>query len=363
MPLMAKEMSAGGNARFIVQMITVAPSISIIAGSLVAGMVLRRVGFRGVMIPAILLYAVAGLAGLVPMPATWLVATRILLGLASGLCGTICLTLAADLENRQAARLLGFANATAATTAIGSFIFGGWLAREFGWRLANAAYGLPLLLLPVVLAYRSQTRSGASHTPDQVGKLSDPPHFPLWSVVPVFLVTLAFYPLVYSSSTEGPFLLYSKGLHDPKLIGIAISGSAGACALVGLNYGRINVWLDRPAQFLLVFTCFTASAIVASAASTPFLAAIGLSLMGCGSGILSPLLLSTIMQRVPRDRVAEATSGYVSATYLSLFASPSAYAALVYFTPLQVFPALAAVGALGILATVLLSRAGLVARR
>lgn len=358
MPLMVEEFGNGHDARFLVQMISVAPSISIIVGSLCAGFVRRLVGFRSAMLPGLVVYVIAGLYGLVPQSGESLIVSRVLLGFVSGLLGTICLSLAAEFESQKAARLLGFANAMASATAIGSFVVGGWLAREFGWRLANLAYVWPLSLIPFVLAY--QTERSRQH-----GTVSDEnraPPFPFKAVLPVYLVTLVFFMSVFSTSIEGPFLLDSRGLKDPTLIGIAISGSAVCSAIFGLNYGRISRGLDRATQFAAIFGFFLASATIASFAKTPLSTTFGLSLAGCASGMLSPLLLSTLVGRVPRARAAEATSGYVSATYISVFAAPSVFSAITRYTPFQVFECLAIVAATALLVTIILGRTGRIAK-
>jgi MFS family permease len=348
MPQMSREFGSGDGARFLVQMIMVAPSISIIVGAPLAGMVIRRFGLKALMVPGLIIYALCGAFGYFAPDAASLILSRVILGFTSGLLGAAALTPAAGFPPGQQARLLGFANAMAAATAIGSFVLGGWLAGQFGWRTANLAYLWSLVLIPIVMAGPAQM-AVKSHD------IADAP-FPWAATLPIYLLALAMFMIVYAPSIEGPFLLARRGMTDPSHIGLAISAPALACVLSALCYGRIANLLDRRWQYLLLFTLFTLSGTVTTFSAGLTATIIGMSFSGLASGMLSPLLLSTLMREVPHKHLATAAGTFASATFLSVFLTPPTYRLWTGTTSLHVYQGIALFAGLGLL--VALARAG-----
>jgi len=353
LPQMTREFGGGADAAFLAQMLLVTPSLSIIVGAPLGGICARRFGLKPLMLGAIALYATSGAIGLLPLGSMALILSRILLGFVSGLLGAVCLARAAEFAPDRAARLLGFANAMAASMAIGAFVLGGLLAREFGWRTANLAYLWVLLLVPVVLV-------SVSPAPVRSGDVDATPRqpFPWLATVPIYLATLLVFVSVYSSSIEGPFVLLRLGMIDPAQIGIAISGAAIACVFVSAVYGWIARALNDGLQFVVIFAAFFSSACITAWAQSLPVAICGLALTGIGSGILSPLLVSRLMRRVPREHAATASGLFASATFVSVFMTPPAYRSIVALGGIQVFTGLAIIAAIELAATIALAASG-----
>jgi len=353
MPQMSKEFGTGGQAAFLVQMILVAPSISIIVGAPLAGYIVRLVGMRALMLPALVLYALAGGYGYIAADSVSLIGSRVILGFVSGLLGAASLARAAEFDTPVQNRLLGFANAMAATTAIGSFVLGGWLAAAFGWRTANLAYLWSLAVIPLVIL------SSPKASPDDANEDSTArTGFPWIATLPVYLLSLMVFMIVYGPSIQGPFVLAQRGMIDPAEIGIAISAPAFTCVLAGAAYGTLARLLSRGMQYVTFFALFLASTAITAFSSGLTFTVIGLSITGFGSGILSPLLLSTLLRKVPRRHIATAAGLFASATYVGVFFAPPTYRLITTVTPLSVFEGLAVGSAIGLALSLLLMMTG-----
>jgi len=357
MPQMTREFGSGVNAAFMAQMILVTPSLSIIVAAPLAGLLVHRFGFKTLMIASLLLYALTGGFGFVAPGSASLIASRVVLGFASGLLSALALSRAADFDLRSGARLLGFANAMAATTAIASFVLGGWLAREFGWRTASLTYLWTLVLVPVVLMSSSM---GERKVP--LDGAAPAVRFPWLATLPTYLLVLGIFMVVYGSSIEGPFVLSRLGMSDPAQVGVAISASAFLCAVTAFGYGWIARLLDDRLQFVLVFLAFAASTVITSLAASSAVAIVGLSITGVGSGILSPLLVSRLIRKVPPAHVATATGLFGSATFVSVFLTPVAYKLIVDVGGVHVYTGLAAFMGIALLATICMVMTGRLAR-
>jgi len=325
MPIMAQELARGRDAAFLVQMILVAPSISIILGAPLAGYLSHRIGVRKLMLLAACVYALVGGAGCLLSDSVALVVSRVLLGLVSALCGSLAISLAAQFDAVRRARLLGFANAAAATTAILSFLAGGWLAHTFGWRSASLLYLWPLLMLPVI--WRGAPVRG--HAPvaqatEETGRSS----FPIGAVFHLYLAVILIDVLVFSSMLEGPFLLSARGMTDPSLIGVALTASSIVCIFIASAYGWIDQRVSSAVQFLFILLGYVTMCAIVAFAQTPTLTIIGFSIGSLGGGVLAPFLMSRLLRRVPAYHAATASGLFVSATYLGLFVAPSVYQAI-----------------------------------
>ena len=143
LPRMAEHFAAERDGALFAQLVMTVPAVLLIVSATFAGLIAERIGRRRVLVAALVLFVLAGTAGLYAPDATTLIASRLLLGLAGGAVLTSSLSLAGDFpEGGARERVLGFAGAGGAAGAIVALNAGGWLVDTAGWRGPFALYGL-----------------------------------------------------------------------------------------------------------------------------------------------------------------------------------------------------------------------------
>ena len=339
-PAMAQHFGDHPNSAFLAQMVLVTPSISIIIGAPIAGYLSHKFGLRRLMVFCSVVYVATGCYGsIAPDPAS-LIVSRVLLGLMSSLMGALALSRAREFDYPEQSRLLGFANAMAAAVAIASFILGGFVAQAFGWRAASLLYCWPVLLIPAILR-------GVPVAATQVQKdhgVKEP--FPWKAMTPIFALTLLVNLSVFASSIEGPFVMSSRGLNDPSLLGIAVSGSAFLCVITAIAYGRLARRLSTQAQFIAIFAIYCLSALAVVATMGIGAGVAGITFSGVAGGLLAPLIYTLMIRLAPAAHVATALGISVSCVFLSLFIAPAVFQMVRQYTPLSPYGALLAINTL-----------------
>ena len=145
LPSMAAHFAGGGDGAFFAQMVMAVPALMIIVSSALSGFLAERLGRRSVLLAALLLYALSGLACAVIPSAAGLIGARLVLGFAAGMVMTCSMSLVADFPAGPARdRVLGYASASAAFMAVVALTLGGLLVEALGWRGPFALYALAL---------------------------------------------------------------------------------------------------------------------------------------------------------------------------------------------------------------------------
>ena len=134
-------------------------TLTIALFSPIFGILSDRIGKRQVLVTALLLYAIFGAAGALATGFWSMLATRALVGAASGGIAAASIGLLGTMyEGEMRSRILGYATSALATTSIFFPLLGGWIG-SFRWQYSFLMYGMGI---PVAIASLVILSSGAS---------------------------------------------------------------------------------------------------------------------------------------------------------------------------------------------------------
>src|SRR5262249_42465134 len=122
------------NGELLSQLVMVAPAFTIALFGPVAGLIAERLGVRNSLIGALLLYAFAGVAGMLAPDLVTLTVSRLILGAAGGAAAALGLSVASQLPESWREPALGLSGACGGGLAILSLTFGGVLVDWGGWQ-------------------------------------------------------------------------------------------------------------------------------------------------------------------------------------------------------------------------------------
>jgi MFS family permease len=339
LPLIAEHFGGGKDGAFVAQWVLTMPSIGVIIGGPTTGWLVERVGARTVLFTCLVVFALAGTAGLFVEGQPLLLATRLFVGLAATGLVTAAMGLIAEIfTEKQRGSILGLQNAIATALSVIVTLSSGAVAEAHGWRAPFALYGLslPILLLALVVipaVSRRQTAAG--------GSLSlFAPMLPLYALITLSMI------ISFQSASQVPVLLAADGFTSPTTISEVLGAGTVLFTLAAIGYGtiraRAGVWwtfaLGLALQGSGIFALSLGHGIAGIGA--------GVLLLNLGSGIQTPNLTHWVMDRAPLPVRGRAMGLLFSAQFLGPFLNSSFVA-----------PAIAAYGLRNILAVI----AGLIA--
>jgi MFS family permease len=322
--------------------------IGIMFGGPAVGLAAERLGYSRLLTIALAVYAVSGSAGLYLQDPVSLLASRLVLGLASASISICCFSLVgARFHGVARSRILGYQSALVMIAGLLGLFASGAIAKFGGWRAPFAIYllAVPMCALALI-ASRPPIPAGTREKPPGIGVLR-----PMW---PLYLVLIPFNLAAYMTSVHLPFVLVSDHVTEPLDQGLIMASSFLMNILTALFYGRVAARFSRRWIFVMLVGVFALSDIIIGLSGGWIGTMIGCWVAGLGGGLMSPFFVNIILNQAPEAARARAIGLMYTMMYVGDFANP------VFITPLrqhvgnhQVFAIIGIVLAAGALAQAL----------
>ncbi|MUH01568.1 MFS transporter [Scytonema sp. UIC 10036] len=287
------------------------------------GILADRVGGLRVLIASLLLYALSGTAGAFMRSIEPLLATRTLLGIASGGIAAASLGLLAGMYEGQA-RSQALGQATSTLTIAGIFfpLLGGWIGSS-NWQCTFYLYslGLPLAILAASILRTKQSKqkkSNAVPTRDKLRQVFGD-RYTLWLLLTLGLASIVMYSVViytplYLKQTIGVGAVLNGVVLASRAVGAAAISAFGARQLAK------NIGTERSIAIGFGLMALTVATI-------PLLRELGLILItavlfGVGFGIVMPNLYSILASLAPVELRSTVLAAGTGAGFLGQFLCP-----------------------------------------
>ncbi|SEO11122.1 MFS transporter [Cryobacterium luteum] len=317
LPKMADYFSEVDSSGFLVKLVVTITALSIALSAPVLGWLSDRIERSSVLKVSVVVYAIAGSAGLWIDDLSALMVSRVILGIAvAGVMTSSTALISEWFTGERRSKMFGF---QAAASGLGGAVFlslGGALA-VVSW---NAPFAIYFLSLPVAILV--------------AWKVTDPPPVPKVAaelkpvlksnatalisgiVVLAFVIQIVFYVV----PTQLPFLLGEMG-GDSSITGLVIGWMVLVQALSSLSYR----WVSRLGfsnVALLSLTLMSAGMTIVGTSGAIAQVLVGLSISALGVGLVMPNLNSWISDNTSSATRARAIGALISAMFLGQFVSP-----------------------------------------
>ena len=309
------------HAGFWIRLVLTLPALFIVMAAPLAGWFLDRNGRLRLLIPAMVLYGIAGSSGLYLDSIGSILAGRALLGVAVAGVMTSVTTLIADYYEGQArSKFMGL---QAAFMNFGGVIFltaGGGLT-ELGWRWPFSIYLFSIILIPLALFALDepvQTKHKTGNHGENKASLSSS----LKLLAFVYSVIFSGMAIFYFIPLHIPFHLKSMVGAGPAASGLAIAGINLFAMLTALNYRRIRNRIGYVPILALTFALMGAGFLMIGFGKGYLSVIAGLVTGGLGAGLLFPNLTVWLTTETPAAVRGRALGGYTTAIFLGQFMSP-----------------------------------------
>jgi MFS family permease len=323
LPRISEYFGGGQTGIFAAQMMMTLPSIGLIFGPIIAGWCARQFGARAVLLVALGLFGLLGMAGLVISDRTLLLASRLALGLAGGGIATASIALISERwDGTERARMVGLHSGFSSAFGLLFLLLSGVIAELGNWRTPFAIYGIAFVFLiagAVSLDPAPPREERASN-----GRRAD--LAPLWWV---FLAIVALWTAAWMTNAQTSFLLSEDGFTSPKIQSRVISASLATNMIVGWNYGAIRRRLASSTILALCLAAMSAGITTIGLSNGPCAVAIGCGITGAAVGALGPFFFTFISERVPPELRGQAIGLAYACMFVGDFVNP------VVMTPLH----------------------------
>ena len=312
LPSIERAFAGTAGVDVLTPLVLTAPALLIGLTASFAGRVVDRVGRKGLLVGALVVYAVVGTAPLYLPTLQLVVVSRVLVGLTEAAIMTCCTTLLADyFHGRRREHMFGLQVVVTSVSATVFFGVGGALGAS-GWRTPFWLYAvsLPLAALVARFVWQPQHRPG--------GVL---PALPWRVFLPPVLVTLLGGVVFYVLIVELSFRLDDIGVTSPATIGLASVLSSAATAVMAFAFGRLarlGPAVLVPVAFVL---CGTGHIGMGLAGSLPLVVAAAV-VAGLGNGLILPALLTWALSRLSFSQRGRGTGVWTSALFVGQFVCP-----------------------------------------
>jgi predicted MFS family arabinose efflux permease len=342
---------------FLVKQLVGAVGLAMVVGAPLAGFLANRISLRNILLPALIIYLIAGTTGLYLSDLHLLLTARLCVGVAAATIQIMAMTLInTRLSGPTRDRWMGLHIATAMLGTILVHPIAGLLG-ELGWRWPFAIYAAGLLLVPAVLCAKSLD-GNLPHAPKNAAAPINEPST-RWSWFPwrylllaMAMGFIAYLPMVYAS-----YLLRGIGVSSTTVIAMVLTADSLAGAGMALLYGRARRYLSYYGVFIASFACAGTGAFIAQSASDIVGIVLGLLVFGLGIGWFVPNLMASLATKVVAQRQSSAVGLVKAAHFLSApVAITLAEPISRHYGPAGVLMAVAAVAALTLTCFLISSR-------
>ncbi|MGE3691320.1 MAG: MFS transporter [Novosphingobium sp.] len=284
LPRIAEHFADVPNAGLLARAMMTGLSIAMVFGALASGFLAERLGQLRLMFICLGAYALSGLASFFVDNLYFLVAMRIVLGLANSAMGVLgTAILATRLTGHRRDKWLGL------FVTIGTVMSLVWvsLAGVLGaidWRLI---FLLQLLAIPAAVFIGLTVSGDAPRSADAAAKTQA-------GEIPVAMTLFGLLCGGIGSSVFIflPFHLADIGLGDPKKIGLLLMISSAAGVAAALSFGWLRTFLAAIPVFAGGFVLTGAGLLVALTTDNFIALSVALAVYGAGFGVVTPNLFS-----------------------------------------------------------------------
>jgi len=310
------------NAGMLVRLLVPAPSLSVAVFAPFAGFVADRYGRRRMLLAGVILFVIAGCAGLLLPDLPTIFASRLVLGVAVALIMSAQTALVGDYftgDHRSA--LSGLQVSARNFGGLVSISLAGWFA-AISPRLPFAIYGVAAVFLPLmwkVIVDLQRTSPIPGACPEDSS-----PERSSWGFIFALLVLLqaATNMVFFVMPTQLSFFFAAAGYDSPAMTGSAL----GVLMLSGGSFALLYGWVQRTIGYVGVFAlgygAMALGFLLLVFAVTPLGWFVAAAAIGAGYALVSPSFVTLALKIAPLRRRGVAGGILTASVFIGQFCSP-----------------------------------------
>lgn len=283
------------------------------------GWLIDRFGVRVPLAAGLMLYGVAGAAGLFLTSYPSLLVSRAIFGIGAALVfsGT-SVAILNIYRGDQRNRVMGWRTTA---TSLGGVIFplvSGGLAVVFSWHAAFALYlvGIPMGLLALAVIPETRSSKASSAAAPTPAIVFSPTLIGIYALVLIQAVML------YALIAFLPVRLGDLGHGTPLLASVYMAMLAGTSSLIGISYGRLGQRLSYMTLLRLTAGTWIVAFLMLGLSENLILFGVASAVLGIGNALAFSTTSVMLDDSVPKARLGSAMAIFSVCMFLGQFAAP-----------------------------------------
>jgi MFS family permease len=327
LPILASHFGAAGGDN-IAKMAATVPALGMLIGGLVGGWLIALVGKRPIVLTAIVLMGVLGVAEAFIPSAPWFLADRLALGLAASLLGTACITWMAEIyEGKARDKAIGIFKGVATFGAVPLMVLVGFIAAQAGWRAPFwlfAVFAVPVSVLAAfAVKAKAKAVAGEPAAKGVSGGLSAMRHWPIYLLV--FGVAI----LNIMGVVQLPFLLKAQATFGPAVQGMILASNALAMGVGAIFAAPFHTKIGKKSAVISTIVVAAICDVAIGFSPNVVLTIFASILSYLAMGILFVMPLVMLLGRATAQERPVAVGYSTAAGFLGQFANPILLAPIV----------------------------------
>ena len=311
------------NIEFLSRLMITLPSLAIAFLAPFMGHVVYKIGKFKSAVFALILFSLAGSAGLYLQTIEELLISRFFLGIAIGILMIVTTSLIGDyFQGESRHKYMGVQSLFISLGGV-FFVVGGGVFADINWRYPFAIYLVGLLLLPLVMKYLEERSR----------EFLDEENFELsGGIFKVYFLAFCLMLIFYILPTQMPFLIINHFGASSKLAGTIIALAFLSNGLGALSFAKLKQKYSFPVIYLIGMAIISIGFILIGLADSVYFFFLTSPIMGFGGGILMTSISAWMLSLVPAHKRVKASGYLTSSLFLGQFFSP-----ILFHMPVQIF--------------------------
>ncbi len=343
LPHLGEHFKQVNNIELLSRLMITIPSLAIAVLAPFLGHFIHHTSVTKNVIFALILFAIAGSAGLYLQSVYALLFSRMLLGISIAIIMIVGTTLIGHyFSDESRHKFMGIQSAFISIGGI-FFITGGGVLSDFGWRYPFGIYLIGLVVLPMALLFLDEPKK--LHIDEREVEITG-------NLASIYILAFLLMVIFYVLPTQMPFLMINHFGASGTLTGLIISSAMASNAIGALSFSRLKKHIDFGGIYLLGLVILAFGFMAIGNISNIYLFFITSPIMGFGGGLLMTTTTAWMLHVSHHTKRIKASGYLTGALFAGQFVSPLLFHPFVEYFGLQYFFIL-----LGIL--ILASTAGL----
>lgn len=316
------------NIELLSRLMITLPSLAIALLAPFIGHIIYKTSVVKSAIFALMLFGLAGSAGLYLLDIYSLLFSRILLGISIAILMIVGTSLVGDyFSGHERNRFMGLQSAFISIGGI-LFITGGGILSDINWRYPFGIYMIGFFILPMVVAFLSEPKNilNEQNSEETTANLK-------LIYFLAFLMMLIFYTL----PTQMPFLMMNHFGASGTQTGLIISAAMASNAFGAMSFAKLKQRFSFKTIYILGLIILSFGFIAIGNIDHVYFFFMTSPIMGFGGGLIMTTTTAWMLQSVDSKKRIKASGYLTSAIYAGQFCSPIIFHPLVLWFGLQNF--------------------------
>ncbi len=318
------------NIEFYSRLILTLPSLVIAFLAPFIGHLIFKFGKKRSAIIALLIFAIAGSAGLYLETIKEFLISRAVFGIAVSTLMIVSTSLVGDyFKDEQRHKFMGYQSAFIAIGGV-FFVFGGGFLSDINWRLPFGIYLIGLILLPMALFFLYEVpKKIETQTDIQIT-------FPK-KLLGIYILGFFYMLIFFILPTQMPFLIIDHFGGNGKMAGSIISLAFLSNALGAITFSKLKKKYNFSTIYLIGLSIVACGFTGVGFVNNIYLFYITAPILGFGGGVMMTNITAWMLSCTTFEKRVKASGYLTGSLFLGQFFSPIAFHPFVVYLGVQHF--------------------------